>query len=220
MNWSKHFNGFSTKHVKLLFWLSGAAFFLGLFAKVTKDIFEHDDLERIDRFVLLLAEKVRVTAFNGAAVDLTALGSPTVITMVTLTGLLILWLRKDRSGAFYLATTAIGAGFWTFIAKHLIGRERPQVIPRLVEVSGQSYPSGHSLAAAAVYLSLMFLAYRSFKSIQDRLILLGATTALIGAISLSRVYLGVHYPSDVASGVFLGFAWTLFLTGIFAYKRD
>lgn len=192
--------------------------FLGLFAKLTKDIFEHDDVEKIDRAVLFLAEKMRITAFNGAAVDLTALGSPTVISIVTISGLLVLWLKHDRAGAAYLAIAAIGSGFWTSVMKHLIARERPQIIPRLVEVSGQSYPSGHSLAAAAVYLSLAFLACRAFKSIRDRIILFCVAACLVGAVSLSRIYLGVHYPSDVASGVFLGSAWTFFLTGIFAHR--
>lgn len=202
--------------MRLMFWLAGTTLFLGLFAKLTQDIFEHDDLEKIDRAILLFAEKIRVPSFNGVAVDITALGSPTVITFVTVIGLLILWLKKDRGGAAYLAVNAIGTGFWTLIVKHIIGRDRPQIIPRLVEVSGQSYPSGHSLAAAAVYLSFMFIAYRSFKSTGDRIVLFITVSSLIGVIGLSRIYLGVHYPSDVVSGVFLGFAWTFFLTGVFA----
>lgn len=207
------------KKTVLLFWLAGAGLFLGLFAKLTKDIFEHDDVERVDLFVLRLAEKIRVTAFNGAAVDLTALGSPTVITIISVVSVLILLLKKDRGGVIYLLAVSLGSGIWTFVMKHLIARERPEVIPRLVEVSGLSYPSGHSLASAAVYLSLTFLACRHFKTVQARLILFCAATCIIGLVSLSRVYLGVHYPSDVASGVFLGTAWTFFLTGMFTHRR-
>ena len=216
--WFKRLDIFSPPAIRLLFWLAGAMFFLGLFAKLTKDVFEHDDVEKIDKAILLLAEKIRVTSFNGAAVDLTALGSPTVITIVSLIGLLILWLRKDRSGVVNLFVASVGAGFWTFTLKHLIARERPQIIPRLVEVSGLSYPSGHSLAAATVYLCLTFLACRYFESVRSRLILILASMCLIGAISLSRVYLGVHYPSDVASGVFLGASWALFLTAYFSSR--
>jgi len=208
-----------TKNAILLFWLAGAGFLLGLFAKLTKDIFEHDDVEKIDRFVLLLAEKIRVSDFNGAAVDLTALGSPTVITIVSLIALLILSLKKDRGGTTYLLAVSVGAGVWTVVMKHLIARERPEIIPRLVEVSGLSYPSGHSLGAAAIYLSLTFLACRHFKAFRARLILFGVATCIIGIVSLSRVYLGVHYPSDVASGVFLGSAWTFFVTGMFSHRR-
>lgn len=216
--WLKRLDVFSPHAIRLLFWFSGALFFLGLFAKLTKDIFEHDEVDKIDKAILLFAEKIRITAFNGVAVDLTALGSPSVITIVSFVGLLILWLRKDRTSAAYLFVASVGAGIWTFTAKHLIGRERPQIIPRLVEVSGLSYPSGHSLAAASVYLSLTFLACRHFESVRARLILSFVSMGLIGAVSLSRVYLGVHYPSDVASGVFLGSAWTFFLTAYFSSR--
>lgn len=217
--WTKFFDGFSPRSVRLFFLLAGTALFLGLYAKLTKDIFEHDDVEMIDRAVLLFSEKVRISELNGAAVDLTALGSPIVITIVTIGGLLILWRIRDHAGMSYLAAVSIGAGLLTSAMKYLIDRERPQIIPRLVEVSGQSYPSGHSLAAAAVYLGLTFLACQSFRSAGDRIILFSAVVCLIGAVSFSRVYLGVHYPSDVASGVFLGSAWTLLLTGIFSHRR-
>lgn len=215
-NWLKRLEFFSPHSIRLLFWLGGAFLFLGLFAKLTKDIFEHDDVEKIDRAVLLLMEKLRVTAFNGAAVDLTALGSPTVIFIVTIIGLLFLLLNKDRWGAIYLATGAAGAGIWTSLLKRLITRERPSVIPRLVEVSGFSYPSGHSLAASSVYLLLTFLACRRYHTLNARILLLGCAAMLIGAVCLSRLYLGVHYPSDVASGAFLGAAWTFFITGLFS----
>ncbi len=215
MNWVKLSDKFSEKNVRLLFWLAISTFFLGLFVKLTTEISEHNRLEQIDKSILLFVEKVRVPAFNGIAVDLTALGSPLVITLVTLIGLLVLWLRQDRDGFVYLVTVSFGAGFWTLMMKHLIGRERPQIIPRLVEVSGLSYPSGHSLSAAAVYLGLTFLTCRHFKSIYSRLILFSVSIGLIAAVSLSRVYLGVHYPSDILSGVFLGASWVFFLTAFF-----
>jgi undecaprenyl-diphosphatase len=85
-----------------------------------------------------------------------------------------------------------------------------------VEVSGFSYPSGHSLAATSFYLLLMFLAWQYYTSWRSRVVLLGCTALLIGAVCFSRLYLGVHYPSDLVSGMCFGAAWVFLLTSYFA----
>lgn len=170
--WKRVFNIVSSRGVRLFFWLAGAMFFIGLFAKLTEDVFDHDDVEKLDKAILFFAEKVRVRSLNGVAVDLTALGSPTIIGIVTVIGIVVLWLKRDHRGIAYLAICAMGAGILTWIVKHVVGRARPEIIPRLVEVTGQSYPSGHSLSATAVYLGLSLLACQYFVSFYGRLVIL------------------------------------------------
>src|SRR5207253_1546946 len=108
----------------------------------------------------------------------------------------------------------------TLATKDLIERARPQVVPRLVVVAGYSYPSGHSLASAAMYLTIGILTARHLRSLRDRLILIGTTALLVVMIALSRVYLGVHYPSDVASGVCLGASWAFLLAALFSVRHS
>ena len=214
--WLKEFNALTPKDLRLLMWLGFTLLFLGLFLKVTWELHEDSNLDSLDRNILIFISKLRVSAFNGMAVDMTALGSPTVIVLFTIIGLVFLWLNHDRRGCAYLASGSAGAGIGTFIMKHLFTRERPSGVPRLVEVSGFSYPSGHSLAATSLYLLFIFLAWRHYPAWRARVVLLMCADVLIGGVCFSRLYLGVHYPSDVLSGACLGAAWVFLLTAYFS----
>jgi undecaprenyl-diphosphatase len=152
-------------------------------------------------------------------VDISALGSPAVITLFAIIGALLLWLKRDRWGCAYLLIGSAGAGICTSVLKLVFRRERPSVVPQLVEVSGFSYPSGHSLAATSFYLLLMFLAWRYYTSWRSRVVLLACTSLLIGAVCFSRLYLGVHYPSDLLSGMCFGAAWVFLLTSVMEFGR-
>ena len=204
-------NRFWLRGNQFILWLGAAFFFLGGFVALTEEMLEKEHLGK-DQAVLNFVESFRVPALNGIAVDLTALGSVTVITILTVIGTIFLLLKKDRRGALYLLLGALGAGVWTIALKHIISRERPTEIPRLVEVAGYSYPSGHSLGATSVYLLLMFIAFRNFQTIKAKTIIFVVAAMLIIGVCFSRVYLGVHYPSDVLSGALLGTSWVLFLT--------
>ena len=199
-----------------LLWTGGALLFLGLFVKVTWELREDSDLDSLDRTILAFISDHRVSALNGPAVDLTALGSVTVITLFTVIGAVLLWLGGDRRASAYLAIGSAGAGIATLAFKGIFTRERPALALRLVQSSGFSYPSGHSLAATSFYLLVMFLAWRRFPSWRARAVLAGCAATVIGGVCFSRLYLGVHYPSDVVSGAFVGAAWAFFLTAWFS----
>jgi undecaprenyl-diphosphatase len=188
-------------------------FFLGLFFEMTYELHDGGGIESLDRRILLAIAAHRTAALNGPAVDVTALGSSTVIALLATTGVLILgWLNGDRWGAAYLGLGSLGAGLGSAILKQLIARPRPTIIPRLVEVSESSYPSGHSFAATSFYLLLMFLAFRRYRSARARGVLAACAFVVIAGVCASRLYLGVHYPSDVLGGALLGAAWACFLT--------
>ncbi len=196
-------------------WLGLAFLFVGLFIKITWELHEDNELGILDRQILIFISNLRISVLNGSAVDITALGSPSVLTLFTLIGVLLLGLNRDRQGSAYLAVGSIGSAIGTYVLKQIFTRPRPNVIPHLVEVSGFSYPSGHSLAATSFYLLLMFLAWRYYQAWNARIALLICTGFLICGVCFSRLYLGVHYPSDVLSGMFLGSAWVCFLTAFF-----
>lgn len=141
--------------------------------------------------------------------DITALGSSTVLTMLVAATALFLLLRgRARSAALVLAATTLGAGTITLI-KALIGRARPELIDQLMVETSQSFPSGHAANSAIVYLTIATLLFPVVREAPMRAFLLAAALALTGMIGVSRVYLGVHWPSDVLAGWAFGAPWAL-----------
>ena len=123
--------------------------------------------------------------------------------------LFYVWLRRrqrTRAAAFYLWVVLSG---WALngLTKELFHRVRPQVIPRLAHAGWYSFPSGHSMMAPLVLGLAAVIVLPEVGSRAGRALLLGATSALCLTIAVSRVYLGVHYPSDVVGALLAGTGW-------------
>lgn len=142
------------------------------------------------------------------AIGITRLGDIETQTIVTVAITLLLFIfKKWRTGLWYGLTVLIGALLINGFVKEIYQRVRPDQIEHLVEQGGYSFPSGHAMGSVIVYGGLIFLGVRLFKSNIVKWtigIILGSLILLIG---LSRIYVGVHYPSDVIGGFSLGFAW-------------
>jgi undecaprenyl-diphosphatase len=144
-----------------------------------------------------------------AAEDITALGSATVLglTVVVVVGFLVL-KGLFRNAAFVLVASA-GGWLLNDLLKAIFARPRPSVVPHLREVFTLSFPSGHALTSAVVFLTLgallMHVAERPIVKFYCLAVAVAATM-LIGA---TRVYLGVHYPTDVLAGWMFGTSWAL-----------
>lgn len=142
-----------------------------------------------------------------AARDLTALAGTPVLTALALI-LIGYFAVKRRWGLIALLLAAvIGETLLAQNLKELFGRPRPDVVPHLVAASSASFPSGHSTSAAAIYLTLAALIARETKEriVRNYVYFVAVTLALI--VGVSRVYLGVHYPTDVIGGLSFGAAW-------------
>lgn len=107
----------------------------------------------------------------------------------------------------------------TFAFKTFFARERPPLATRLALVDGFSYPSGHSVSAACIYFSLAIIAARANGSRPRRVFMIGFFLFLVFAIGLSRMYLGVHYFSDVVAGFTVGFACSSLVFATAAHFR-
>lgn len=193
-------------------------FAVGGFVKLTSEVNE-GELEAFDRSVLSAVIAMRVPRWNGAAVDLTALGSVTVLTLIVVIASILFLLFRDRQSLAQLAIAALGGSIGSTLLKRMLERPRPDEISRLVEVSSFSYPSGHSLASASIYLTIAILVARRMPSTAARAIVLLLAIALAVSIGFSRAYLGVHYPSDIAAGFLLGAGWALLVSSMFSYLR-
>lgn len=146
---------------------------------------------------------------RSAALDITALGSATVLGLAVFAVVGFLALQGAWRSALFVLAASCGGWVINGVLKEAFGRPRPEIVPHLREVMTLSFPSGHALTSAVVYLTLgallMRIAKRPLMKFYCMTIAMLATV-LVGA---SRVYLGVHYPTDVLAGWLVGLSWAL-----------
>ena len=151
--------------------------------------------------------------------DLTSLGSTTVLGLVVLTLATSLALaRKWANVALFLAAT-IGGQIASSGLKHIVDRARPDLVPGAPTVFTASFPSGHALLSAVTYLTIGALLSQLEPRRSLRIFYIGVAVALTTLVGLSRVALGVHWPTDVLAGWCIGGAWALFCGLIAGYLR-
>jgi undecaprenyl-diphosphatase len=201
---------FSARAGRLSLWLGGAALAFLAFVRITRELIE-GDVGAVDRAILLAVARTRAPWLTVAAIDVTALGSITLVILFSAFTLVVLLVLRDRLGAVQLLAACAGAGILTMVTKNVIERIRPEEAHQLIVVSGFSYPSGHSLSTSALYLTIAIIAGRHVQHSGARAAIFLAVAAVLLMVGASRVYLGVHYATDVVSGISLGAAWALLL---------
>lgn len=150
--------------------------------------------------------------------DVTALGGLTLICLFIVIAFVTLWMARRRFEGLLLLGAVSFAQMSAEALKTLYGRPRPDLVPHAVEVYSQSFPSGHSTVGAAFYLTLAVIVAGWIPSRRGRIAVHGAALVVLTAIGVSRVYLGVHWPSDVAAGWALGAGWAL-LAGLILWRH-
>ena len=144
-----------------------------------------------------------------SARDVTALGGFTTLTLVTVIAAILLTIHRRWRSAVVLVAAAIGAQMTAEVVKHYVNRPRPLLVPPLDLVYSSSFPSGHAVMSPTVYFTLAALVCATATRSANRPVVFGAATLLIAAIGVSRVYMGVHWPSDVLGGWMLGSVFAL-----------
>ena len=139
--------------------------------------------------------------------DLTALGGTTLLTLVTLAVLIYLMLLRKRHTAVMVVASIAGGALLSTLLKWMFARPRPDIVPHGMEVYTASFPSGHSTMAAVVYLTLGALLARSQAQQGVKVFLLSLAACVTVIVGISRLYLGVHWPTDVLGGWALGAGW-------------
>jgi len=142
--------------------------------------------------------------------DLTALGGGTVLGLVTAAVLGFLLIQRAFHAVLLVLAATLGGWFLSTVLKDTFERPRPHLVPHLSYVATSSFPSGHSMMSATVYMTLGALLARLVERHALKLYLVGVALVLTLLIGVSRVYMGVHYPTDVLAGWSAGLSWAVF----------
>lgn len=183
------------------------------FVALAGEVLEGDTLG-FDRAILLalrepgdLANPIGPTWLAESARDITGLGGHVILGLITLSTIVYLAMTS-RGHAALLVVASIGGGMiLSALLKIGFDRPRPDLVPHAVRVYTASFPSGHAMLSATTYLTLGALLARIHASRRIKLFFLGLAIALTLLIGASRIFLGVHWPSDVLAGWCVGAAW-------------
>jgi undecaprenyl-diphosphatase len=153
--------------------------------------------------------------------DLTALGGNVVLTLFTLAVGGFLWMRRMYQALALLAVAVLGGLLISLGLKEFFDRPRPSSVEHFSATYTSSFPSGHSMLSAATYLTLGALLARFVKESQLKAYFLIVAMLLTALVGVSRVYLGVHYPTDVLAGWTAGMVWALlcWLAAVYLQRR-
>ena len=218
---------FIARHIRG-FWGALAAFFtvgvavgvvatgiFGLIATVVAD----GATQRLDERVLSWFEAHRTPLRDEVMGQITTLGDGIVLWMLVIVSSVFLWQTKHRWSVAVLLIGVIGGSFLNEALKVAFGRPRPGDVLHLDAVSSLSFPSGHAMVSLITYGSVAYLVARLEPTPRLRRTTWLVTSIIILAIGISRLYLGVHYPSDVIAGFLAGLAWLAFVaSGVTAVR--
>ncbi|RZA08903.1 MAG: phosphatase PAP2 family protein [Proteobacteria bacterium] len=219
-------NIFRSQTLRVWIMLSLALLGIFAFALVAREIMQAAQGEvagalQFDGEILKFFSEHRTPLLNRIATDITSLGSVSVVVVLSILVITLLLSVKDFLGVGHLVIVLIGSGVIPTLLKMMFDRPRPSVVEQLVHVSDSSFPSGHSFGSACFYLTLAFFAARHRRGTGFEHFFLFLFSVVIAGVGVSRMYLGVHYPTDVFAGLCAGNAWALLVACAFypAYKK-
>lgn len=185
--------------------LAAISIFAAIASAVTAGFTQH-----FDEIVLNWLAANRTPMLDSVMLEITTLGTGLVLVVVILVASVFLWLTQHKWSVYVLLLGTIGGTVLNTILKFHYHRPRPTIV-QVASVHTTSFPSGHSMSSLVAYGSVAYLVGRlgSTPRLKRTTWLLAALVIL--AIGISRMYLGVHYPSDVIAGYLAGLAWLAFL---------
>jgi undecaprenyl-diphosphatase len=201
------------REIKVLLILFVIIFFSWLFLIIAEEVNE-GSTQNFDEWILTSLrndEIPRGPIWVGEFMrDVTALGGGTVLAIISVVVVGFLILQKQYNAMWLILAAAVGGALISFGLKEIYGRDRPSVVEHLMVVTSFSFPSGHSMMSAVVYLTQGALLARIQPKRSLRIYIITIALLLTFFIGISRIYLGVHYPTDVLGGWSVGLAWASF----------
>jgi undecaprenyl-diphosphatase len=193
--------------------LAGFGFFAWAFIELAGDMRE-GDIHALDSRLLLalrdpanLANPIGPGWLEEAARDITGLGGYAILTIVTWATWAYLMMAGKRGAALLVLVAVIGGTLLSHGLKLGFERPRPDLVPHAARVYTASFPSGHAMLSAVTFLTIGALLARVERKRRTRAFVMGLAVAMTLLVGASRVYLGVHWPSDVLAGWSVGAAW-------------
>jgi undecaprenyl-diphosphatase len=193
--------------------LAGFGFFAWAFIELAGDMRE-GDIHALDSRLLLalrdpanLANPIGPGWLEEAARDITGLGGYAILTIVTLATWAYLMMAGKRGAALLVLVAVVGGTLLSHGLKLGFERPRPDLVPHAARVYTASFPSGHAMLSAVTFLTVGALLARVERKRRTRAFVMGLAVAMTLLVGASRVYLGVHWPSDVLAGWSVGAAW-------------
>lgn len=208
---ARHVRGFWAAIIAFLgLGLAAGAAATALFAVVATAV-ERGFTEQVDGVVLQWVAARRTPVWDFVMLEITTLGNGLVVTVLVGVVSLFLWLTHHRWSVYILVVGVIGGMILNNVLKTLFGRPRPTIIEPVDHVLTLSFPSGHAMTAIIAYGAVAYLVGRLEPTAALRRATWLTAAIVVLAIGISRIYLGVHYPSDVFGGFVAGVAWLAFV---------
>lgn len=205
---------------------AGAVALAVLLVAVLGGAIDHGAQFSFDRAILLWARggsahgvPIGPGWFRAAMIDITAIGGVTVLVLMVLLVAGFLAIGRHWLTLSLVLGGTISGSLAVSIVKALVGRARPTVTDHLVTVASESFPSGHAANSAIVYLTMTTLLSQLVEGRAARSYLFAAAALIVTLIGASRVYLGVHWPSDVLAGWAFGTLWAVAWWALGAWAR-
>ncbi|MGZ9151572.1 MAG: phosphatase PAP2 family protein [Nitrospira sp.] len=196
-----------------------------VFGHIAEEVAE-GDATKFDQTVLLffrsasdVSDPIGPPWLEEMARDITALGSYAVLTIIFFAVVTYLFMARQPATALWVATAVSGGVMLSNLLKFTFERPRPDVVPHAVRVFTTSFPSGHATLSAITYLTLGALLASLHESVRFKVYFLGLAILLTVAVGISRLYLGVHYPTDVLAGWCIGAAWAALCWTMFRWLQ-
>ncbi len=191
-----------------------------VFAKLAWDVRERETLP-VDTAVLGWIHGLSTPWLDGAARCATQLGGSLFVPIITVMLAGWLWLKQFRNHALLIVVGVGGASVLSFALKAFFARARPELWQHLVNETSFSFPSGHAIASAALATSIVAAVWFT----RWRYVAMAAGAVYVLIIGFTRLYLGVHYPSDIIAGWLVAIAWVaavsvIFLTSPLSLRRS
>lgn len=184
------------------------------FVELVDAVMSHDGATSPDEEIARWIADLRTPWLTAAMRPTTHLADYAVAGTIAVVTAVALFVTRRRGAAVALVVSSLGAMLVTEVLKELVGRERPAADGRLVEAVGHAFPSGHSSQAVACYGGLALVVILTTDRPRRRVVAVALAAVVAVAVGTSRVYLGVHWPSDILSGWIVGLTWLVLVATV------
>lgn len=185
-----------------------------LFVELADEVRDNDTI-RFDESVLQMVNGISSPFLDLFMVGLTQLGGIAGAMTLTAGGATLLWVRRKRQKAVILVAGVSGAAVLNILLKAAFQRDRPELWERIVTEHSFSFPSGHAMGSSALAFSLIVIFWQT----RWRWLVVSLAVLYMASIGFTRLYLGVHYPTDVLAGWIVSAAWIVALVSAIYYRR-